>query len=287
MAQTNSMGGMVSLIGAGPGDPELITVRGLRVLREADVVLYDALVDERLLAECRTGAELIDVGKRAAGAEPPPPNPSHHNALAQERINALLVAKAREGRRVVRLKGGDPLIFGRAGEELEALAAAGISCEIVPGVTAATAAAAQAQLPLTRRAAGGSLAGSSRGVLLITGHPAAGTAAAGTTASAAVSWESVAAIAPSVTVCVYMGLKNLPQIARRLLDAGLAPQTCVTIVSNASLPSAQVFETTLAGAAAAAGSDGADNATDGLPSPALVLISSNSPQHYVSPPPRK
>lgn len=277
-------------MGAGPGDPELITVRGLRLLRAADVVLHDALVDPRLLAECRPDAELLNVGKRAAGdanasagatgatgagVDAGDARPSaHHNALAQERINALLVEKARTGRRVVRLKGGDPLVFGRATEELAALAAAGIACEIVPGVTTATAAAAAAQLPLTRRAAPNAtpnaatdaadassvLGNAQRGVLLVGGHPATG--------AGEIAWERVAALAPEISVCIYMGLKNLPQIARRLIVAGVAPSTPVTVVSAASLPSQHICQGTL---------HSASTGTASLPSPpAMVIIGSYS-----------
>ena len=132
--------GKVYLVGAGPGDPGLITVRGLQCLREAEVVLYDRLVDQRLLGEASHEAELMDVGKaRGAHREP------------QEGINRLLVEKASEGKRVVRLKGGDPFIFGRGGEEAEALARAGVPFEIVPGITSAIAAPAYAGIPLTHR----------------------------------------------------------------------------------------------------------------------------------------
>src|SRR5512145_2562176 len=144
--------GFVSLIGAGPGDPELITVKGLRRLRAADVVVYDALVNDALLRECRADAALIYAGKRAG---------QHYRS--QVEINALLIEKARLGSQVVRLKGGDPFVFGRGGEEAQALAAAGIAWEVVPGVSSAIAAPAYAGIPLTHRAAASSFA-------VITGH---------------------------------------------------------------------------------------------------------------------
>src|SRR5262245_27719238 len=144
--------GFVSLIGAGPGDPELITLKGLRRLQAADVVIYDALVSPELLRECRANAELIDVGKRACRASP-----------RQEAINTLLEEKGHMGLRVARLKGGDPFVFGRGGEEAEVLAAAGIAWEVVPGVSSAIAAPAYAGIPVTHRALASSFA-------VVTGH---------------------------------------------------------------------------------------------------------------------
>src|SRR5262245_57315977 len=144
--------GFVSLVGAGPGDPELLTIKGLRRLRAADVVVYDALANLELLRECHPGAELIDVGKRAG-----------QHMREQESINALLIAKARAGLQVVRLKGGDPFVFGRGGEEAAALAAAGVPWEVVPGVTSAIGVPAYAGIPVTHRAVASSVA-------FITGH---------------------------------------------------------------------------------------------------------------------
>src|SRR5438093_766346 len=144
--------GFVSLVGAGPGDPELLTIKGLRRLRAADVVVYDALVSEELLRECRADADLIYAGKRAG-----------QHARSQESINALLIDQARAGRQVVRLKGGDPFVFGRGGEEAAALAAAGIAWEVVPGVTSAIAVPAYAGIPVTHRSAASSVA-------FVTGH---------------------------------------------------------------------------------------------------------------------
>ncbi|MDR2845617.1 MAG: uroporphyrinogen-III C-methyltransferase [Puniceicoccales bacterium] len=233
---------LVSLVGAGPGDADLITVRGLKRLREAEVVIYDSLAGTDLLAHCAPDAELISAGKRcgAHGAE-------------QTQINALLVEKARAGLRVVRLKGGDPLVFGRGGEEALALAEAGIACEIIPGVTAAAAAAAAAQIPLTHRALSG-------GVLFLTGHESAKPADIATR----VPWEQAGAL-PDVTLCIYMGVKNLPAIAARLLAGGMAAETPLAVVSKASLPDETVHETTV-GAAAAGALDGE------IETPALVLI---------------
>ena len=153
--------GFVSLVGAGPGDPALITVGGVARLAEADVVVYDRLANPALLRHARAGAELIFAGK----------SPERHT-LSQDEINALLVAKAREGKRVVRLKGGDPFVFGRGGEEAEALAAAGIAFEVIPGVTSAVAAPAYAGIPVTHRGIASSFA-------VITGHGAKATERAG------------------------------------------------------------------------------------------------------------
>lgn len=208
----------VSLVGAGPGDPGLITVKGARLLEQADVVVYDALANPRLLSYCPR-AEIVYVGKRAA-----------HHSMTQIDINALLVAKAREGehgKRVVRLKGGDPFIFGRGGEECEALAAAGIRFEVVPGITAAIAAPAYAGIPVTHRDFNSSFT-------LITGHEkeeefrddeakrrdkASG--------SSDIDW---AAVAKLPCVAFYMGIKALPRITSKLIEHGMSPQTPVATI---------------------------------------------------------
>jgi len=170
--------GVVALVGAGPGDPGLMTVRGLALLRRAEVVIYDRLVDPRLLAEAPR-ARRVFAGKA-----------SGDHALPQERINALLVMHARRGRRVVRLKGGDPFVFGRGGEEAEALAAAGVPFEIVPGVSAAVAAPAYAGIPLTHRGVASSFA-------VVTGHEGCGKTRAG------VDWARLATAVD--TLVVLMG----------------------------------------------------------------------------------
>jgi len=194
----------VALVGAGPGDPGLMTVRGLALLRRADVVVYDRLVDPRLLDEARPDAIRVFVGK-ASGA----------HTLPQREINALLVRHAGRGRRVVRLKGGDPFVFGRGGEEAEALAAAGIPFEVVPGVSSAVAVPAYAGIPVTHRGTASSFA-------VVTGHE---DEAKGETS---VDWARLATAVD--TLVVLMGTRSLPQIARALLDAGRRPDTPVALV---------------------------------------------------------
>jgi uroporphyrinogen III methyltransferase/synthase len=200
--------GSVALVGAGPGDPELLTLKARRLLRAADVVVYDRLVTAEILAEARPDCERVFVGKK--GGQPCRP---------QAEIDAILVACACAGKRVVRLKGGDPFIFGRGGEEAAALAAAGIPFEVVPGVTAALAAAAYAGIPLTHRA-------HSSAVVFLTGHedPAK--------PDTAVRWEDYARL--GATLCVYMGIHNLATIARRLQAGGMDPATPAAIVQEAT-----------------------------------------------------
>jgi uroporphyrin-III C-methyltransferase/precorrin-2 dehydrogenase/sirohydrochlorin ferrochelatase len=202
--------GRVLLVGAGPGDPELLTMKAVRALKAADVILYDRLVGDAVLDHARREAELIPVGK-AKGA----------HSLKQTEINALLIEHASDGKTVVRLKGGDPFIFGRGGEELDALRAAGIAVEIVPGVTAGIAAAASLQIPLTHREM-------SHTVTFLSGHEAGGEEP---------SFEhlDLAALAGGKnTLLVYMGVTTSGQIAKRLLDAGFAPALPVLAVENAS-----------------------------------------------------
>ncbi len=196
--------GKVYLIGAGPGDPELITVKGMRCIAEADALVYDYLAAEALLSHAQPQCERIYVGKKGGD-----------HTLAQEEINALLVAKAREGKTVARLKGGDPFIFGRGGEEAEVLVAAGIAFEIVPGVTSAIAAPAYAGIPLTHRQFTSTVA-------FVTGHenPAK--------SESSIDW---AALAKGIGTLVFlMGIKNLPQIVERLLSNGRAADTPAAIV---------------------------------------------------------
>ena len=200
--------GRVTLVGAGPGDPELWTVRGLRRVQEADLVLYDALVDADALRRL-TRARCFCVGKRAGRA-----------SVRQETIHRLMIRAAREGQRVVRLKGGDPFVFGRGAEEALALAQAGIPCEVVPGVTTAVAAPELAGIPVTHR-------GLSSGFLVIAGH-------AGTSFDAALE-----AVRPnSITLVVMMGLAVRGQIAARLQTHGWAPDAPAALVCAASRPDA-------------------------------------------------
>jgi uroporphyrin-III C-methyltransferase/precorrin-2 dehydrogenase/sirohydrochlorin ferrochelatase/uroporphyrin-III C-methyltransferase len=209
----------VFLVGAGPGDPELLTLKAARVLGAAEVVLYDSLVDPRILALAGAGALLIAVGKRAG----------RHSATQAE-ICRLLVQHAQTGAHVVRLKGGDPMVFGRATEEMDALRLAGIRFEVVPGVTAATAAAAGLQLSLTRR-------GVARSLHFLAGHGAEH-------GLPAHDWVSLAK--SGGTLVVYMGGQAVGGLATHFIEAGMAPDMPAVAVENATLPDQRVFRATLA-----------------------------------------
>ena len=211
------MTGTVFLVGAGPGDPGLLTLAGLRALQSADVVLHDRLVSADVLALVRREAELIEVGKSGGG-----------HSVSQARIHELITQHAAAGRRVVRLKGGDPMIFGRGGEELEHLRRAGIPFEVVPGVTAALACAAYAGIPLTHRAYSGA-------VRLVTAHCQESVDAT--------DWRTLAA--GRETLAVYMGLATLPVLCRELTRHGRSATTPVAIVENASRPEQRVIVGTL------------------------------------------
>ena len=210
--------GHVALIGAGPGAEDLLTLRAQRLLMQADAILFDALVPTAIVEMGRRDAERIAVGKRKGC-----------HSKAQGEINALLVELAAAGKRVVRLKSGDPLIFGRAGEEMQALRDAGIAYEIVPGVTAAFAAAADFELPLTLR-------GVSSSMVFTTGHDLKG--------STLPDWARLAI--GGATVAVYMGRSVAAEVAGRLIEAGLSPETAVAVVENASLPGRRLLHGTLA-----------------------------------------
>ena len=210
-------GGFVSLVGAGPGDPDLLTLRALRVMQSASVVLYDNLVSPALVDLARRDAERIYVGKR-----------QDKHALPQGEINALMVRLAREGKRIVRLKGGDPFIFGRGGEEIEALAGEGIAFEVVPGVTAAAGAASYAGIPLTHRDCADAC-------VFVTGHLKNG--------CVQLDWEGL--VRPRQTIVVYMGMGGLAVICARLIEHGLKASTPCAIVENATLPQQRVVEGTL------------------------------------------
>ena len=222
----NTDRGKVYLVGAGPGDPGLLTLRGKEVLERADVVVYDALISERILDHAPAGAERIYVGKRAG-----------EHSMPQEAISRLLVDLARQGKTVVRLKGGDPFFFGRGGEEALALAEAGVAWEVVPGVTAGVAAAASAGIPVTHRGLAG-CAG------FVTGHAAEGEE------STPPDWASLAAW--KGTLCFYMGLGNLPVICRELIAHGLAGGTPAAVVHWGTTPRQRVVAATLADLPAAA-----------------------------------
>lgn len=202
------MSGKVYLVGAGPGHGELLTMKAHRLLQEADAIVHDYLVSPEILALARPEAERVFVGKRGGAF-----------CCPQHDIETTLIRLAREGKMVVRLKGGDPFIFGRGGEEAEALADAGIRYEIVPGVTSALAAAAYAGVPLTHRA-------HASAVVFLTGHEDP------QKADSAIRWEDYGRL--GATLCIYMGMKNLETICRRLQAGGLSPETPVAVVQSAT-----------------------------------------------------
>ncbi|MGD0790741.1 MAG: uroporphyrinogen-III C-methyltransferase [Terriglobales bacterium] len=215
------MKGKVYLVGAGPGDPELLTVKALRLLRSAEAVLHDDLVAPEILKLIPSTAQIHNVGKRCG-----------RKKILQGEINCLMVALAASGLRVVRLKGGDPLIFGRAGEEIEALRGNNIPFEIVPGVTSAMGAAAAAQIPLTHRRASGAL-------VLLTAHRASERASE----KDATDWSKF--VASGATLVIYMPGQNYSDIARRLTVAGLAGETPCAVISRATTKHQRTHRTTV------------------------------------------
>jgi uroporphyrin-III C-methyltransferase len=227
--------GAVWLVGAGPGDPELLTIKALKALQRADVVVHDGLVSDEILDLAPQGGRRISVAKRKS-----------RHSYAQGEINRMLVAFAQEGLNVVRLKGGDPFIFGRGGEELEACREAGVACHVVPGVTAALAAGASAGAPLTHR-------GSAQAVTFVTGHAADG--------EPNLDWESLAKA--NQTVVIYMGLSTAAAIAARLVQAGRSGSTPALIVVNASRADEHRVLTTLSDLGQAA---------EALSGPALLIV---------------
>jgi len=209
--------GTVYLVGAGPGDPDLLTLRAARLLAGADLVVHDGLVDPAVLALARPAAELVSVAKSRA-----------RHTLAQPDINALLVREARAGRDVVRLKGGDPFVFGRGGEEAEACRAAGVPVEVVPGISAANGAAAAAQIALTHRDAASVVsfvAGQCKGL-------------------AEQDWAGLAG--KGRTLVIFMGVKTAPQIAEKLMADGLAPDMPLAVIENGCRPEMRVLRGPLA-----------------------------------------
>jgi uroporphyrin-III C-methyltransferase len=226
------MTGHVSLVGAGPGDPDLLTVRAVRRLAEADVVVHDALVSDAVLALASPAAELIDVGKRPG------------QGVAQDLINVLLVRLAHEGKRVVRLKGGDPFVFGRGGEEAMALAEQGIACEVVPGITSAIGAPAAAGIPVTYR-------GMAAHFTVVTGHRQRG--------ETPVNWQALAQAGG--TIVVLMGVAQRGDIALELQRGGMLPDTPVAAVHRATTGEQAVLRCPLR-----------ELATAPIESPAVIVI---------------
>jgi uroporphyrin-III C-methyltransferase len=228
------MRGKVYLVGAGPGDPDLLTVKALRLLHTVDAVLYDDLVSPEILSVIPSSAQLHNVGKRCGKKQ-----------IRQEEINFLMITLADSGQQVVRLKSGDPMIFGRAGEEIEALRKAGVAYEVVPGITSALGAAASAQIPLTHRRI-------SSAVVFLTGHRAS--------ADEAADWGRLRA--HGSTLVIYMPGQNYRETARRLEAAGLAMETPCAVISRATTSQQRTYRTTLAGL----------RHLPSLPSPTLLVI---------------
>jgi uroporphyrin-III C-methyltransferase/precorrin-2 dehydrogenase/sirohydrochlorin ferrochelatase len=248
-ASANHATGHVALIGCGPGDPDLLTLKALQRLQDADVLVYDRLVDARILDYARRDARCIDVGKTPGG-----------RSASQEEINRILVREALKGHRVARLKGGDPMIFGRAAEEIAAVRAVGIDVEIVPGITAAHACAAAIGLPLTLR-------GNLRHFSIVTGASEHG--------APELDWQALAGAGQAVAI--YMGVRTAPTIERELRAAGLAGETPVVIVENGTLPAERVVATTLADLAAAV-------TGERIAGPAIIFVGLDWAHANLSPP---
>lgn len=229
--------GEVYIVGAGPGDPELLTFKALRLMQQADIVYYDALVSREVLDLCRRDADKVFVGKKRS-----------NHAVAQQGINQLMIDAASSGKRVVRLKGGDPFVFGRGGEEIQALRAAGIAYQVVPGITAAGAASCYTGIPLTHR-------DYAQSVRFVTGFLKSGEPNTG----------FAALTNPNETIIFYMGLHSLERLTKGLMDAGRSPQTPIAIISQASMPTQQVMTATLQDIVA-------KHEANPLPTPALLIV---------------
>jgi len=231
--------GWVWLTGAGPGDPGLLTLHALNGIRQADVIVHDALVSAETLAQAAPDCEIVYAGKR--GGKPSPKQPD---------ISARLVQLARDGKKVLRLKGGDPFVFGRGGEEALALVAAGIPCWVIPGISAGVGGLAHAGIPLTHRE-------TNSAVTFITGHGASGDIPDG------IDWQALAAGSP--VLVIYMAIKHLATIRQRLFDGGRHPDEAVAVVSKATLDDEAVLETTL-------GRCVEDVAASDIEPPAMVVV---------------
>lgn len=228
--------GTVYLVGAGPGDPELLTLRAARLLQDASLIVHDGLVDPAIIAMARPDATLISVAKQRS-----------KHTLPQGDINALLIREAKAGRDVVRLKGGDPFVFGRGGEEMEDCHAAGVPVEVVPGISAANGAAAAAGIPLTHRESASIVsfvAGQCKGLK-------------------DQNWAGLAG--QNRTLVIYMGVKTAPQIAEKLMEDGLAPEMPVAVIENGARPDMRVLRGPLAALPDLVG-------RHGVVSPALIVI---------------
>lgn len=226
----------VFLVGAGPGDPDLLTIKAARLIGEADVIVHDGLVSDAILALASPDADYISVAKQRS-----------RHSIPQDAINALLVELAREGRRVVRLKGGDPFIFGRGGEEVDACRAAGVPVEVVPGISAAIGSAAQAQLPLTHRAASSAVtfvAGQCKGL-------------------SDQDWSGLAGTGR--TLVIYMGVATAADIAEKLIADGVSPALPVAVLENGTRPEMRTLRTLLADL-------GAMVEREKVVSPALIVV---------------
>ncbi len=240
------MSGKVFLVGAGPGDPGLLTVRAAELIATADLVAIDALVSKEIAERVPPGTEVIHVGKRSSA-----------HTLPQDKINALLVEEAKKGRRVVRLKGGDPFVFGRGGEEAEEIAAAGIAFEVVPGISSSIAGPAYAGIPVTHRSHATSLT-------LVTGHESE--------ESTGINWPVLAKLGG--TVVFMMGFANLPLIVRKLTEFGMSPQKPIAVISKATTREQRTVTGTLADIEAKI-------AVANLPTPALIVVGDVVKEHEI------
>lgn len=238
MKQQSNHNGKVYLIGGGPGDPELLTIKAVKVLNTCNTVIYDALINSQILQFARPEAEIVFIGKSRSA-----------HRLSQEEVERLMIVLASQGKIVARLKGGDPFIFGRGGEEAEALSAAGIDWEVVPGISAAQAVPAYAGIPLTHRDYASNAA-------FITGHECANK-------NSRLNWHQLATAID--TLVIFMGVKNLPQIVAKLTGAGRSSSTPIAIIENGTRPDQRIRVATLATILRKI-------QTDPVQTPALIII---------------